>query len=247
MNCGKELKKPGTVDDFALAGDGSWVVIRPNSFVTSTGVDSDLADSLKRFYRQQKRRRADRQREIQTHDREVERERQEREQAEREAREAREREAREIEQTEQAEREARERGDREMAERLAKEEADRNREASTLLANAFEEHIREEAKSIEVLQQILQKRQRSLKGSIDKLPPEKRARMVDEVVVADASDRTDCVVCHSAAAVRAVIPCGHQCLCDDCAVTVTNLGEPSRLCPLCRTSIDSTLKIYAPR
>jgi hypothetical protein len=271
-HCEKELQKRGTVNDVAEADDRTWVTIRPNSYVTSTGVDSDLSDALARFYREHKQRVANRQREIQNYHREVgkrreqaervareARERAERERAEQAEREAREqeereraeqaeREAREQEEregAEQAVREARERQDRELAERLAREEAARGVDASASIANALKKHVEAEVESIEESKLILRKRQRSLKVLIDSLPPAQRPRLADEAIVADNS--TDCVVCHNAAAIRAVVPCGHQCLCDDCSQTLSGLVESSRLCPLCRTPLESTLKIYAPR
>lgn len=273
--CGKELKKSGTVNDVAVADDGSWVVIHPNSFVTSTGVDSELDGLLRGFFGRQRQRSAKRQREIASYHQEVARERSEREAREarerqereqeaarqvrealegaaRAARETREREEREQAERERAEREAQEQRDRELAKKLAREEAARKADVSASLENAFEEHLKEDAKSIEELKELLRKRQRSFKASVEKLLPEKRACIMDEIapVVLDASsgDRTyDCVVCHCAPAVRAVIPCGHQCLCDDCAVKLSNLGESGRLCPLCRTALQGTLKIYSTR
>jgi hypothetical protein len=252
--CDEELGMSGMVLDVAVADDSCWVVLRPNSYAASMGVDNDLTDALDRFYLEQTERNIKRQREIQSYHRKVlkreraereaqeAREREEREEAEREAREREER-----ERGEQAEKESRERQDRELAERLAREEVARSANESESLANALEEHIKEEVKSIEESKQTLRKRQRSLKDLMDCLPPSQRARIVGEDIHVADTTATDCVVCHNAASIRAVVPCGHQCLCDDCAVTLSGLGESSRLCPLCRTPLESTLKIYAPR
>jgi len=55
-HCRNELHGPGQVEDIAVAGDGSWVVIRPDRFDSSTGVDSRLTEHLAHFYREQRQR-----------------------------------------------------------------------------------------------------------------------------------------------------------------------------------------------
>lgn len=54
----------------------------------------------------------------------------------------------------------------------------------------------------------------------------------------------ECVVCHNRSAQRAVIPCGHLCLCDTCTQTSSSTLQ---YCPLCRGSLLSTLRIYVPK
>jgi hypothetical protein len=54
----------------------------------------------------------------------------------------------------------------------------------------------------------------------------------------------NCVICQVTASSQAIIPCGHYCLCDDCAATLTSGPSESQVCPLCRTRIQSYLKIY---
>jgi len=44
------------VEDIAVAANGSWVVIRPDDFVTSMCIDKRLCDCLTRFYDLQKQR-----------------------------------------------------------------------------------------------------------------------------------------------------------------------------------------------
>ena len=246
-NCGEELKRSNlVVEDIAVAGDGSWVIICPNTYITSTGVDKTLENCLERFYREQKERKSKRACEIRSYHDE-ERARQERENAEREVREARERaesERIEREEREKAERLAREASERESAERLAREASERIKAASraAALEEVLEDHIVAEVRAIKEQKGILRKRERSLKASIEKIPPARRARIESEV--ADDTG-AKCVVCHSAAATRAVIPCGHHCLCDDCAAIIL-AGDPATcLCPLCRGNLESTLKIFA--
>ena len=57
-----------------------------------------------------------------------------------------------------------------------------------------------------------------------------RERGVDERGV-----RVECVVCLDAAPTFAVVPCGHRCLCSRCVVQVL---ATTRVCPLCRASMD---------
>lgn len=48
----------------------------------------------------------------------------------------------------------------------------------------------------------------------------------------------DCVICLVAPAVRAVVPCGHQCLCLLCP------RSPLERCPICRTGVERLLQIF---
>lgn len=66
---------------------------------------------------------------------------------------------------------------------------------------------------------------------------------------------THCTICHENTATRAVIPCGHLCLCDACTTRMTKpTGEEDsssssqhRQCPLCRGHLLSTLHIYTTK
>ena len=51
----------------------------------------------------------------------------------------------------------------------------------------------------------------------------------------DRGVRVGCVVCLDAAPTFAVVPCGHRCLCSRCVVQVL---ATTRVCPLCRASMD---------
>ena len=125
----------------------------------------------------------------------------------------------------------------------------------------LEERLLEEAKGIGQLKEQLKdlhehvrNRKRSLQASIREMPLERRARVEEACVSwiqsaeADATHTSgDCVVCHERAAVRAVVPCGHHCLCDDCSATLSSNAPLARLCPLCRGNLQSTLKIFSAR
>jgi len=79
------------------------------------------------------------------------------------------------------------------------------------------------------------------------------------------SDATECCVCMTLVKTSAFVPCGHLCVCDDCAGklpccelhthththTHTNthtdfiMTETAPICPCCSTATDSVLRIYA--
>ena len=50
-----------------------------------------------------------------------------------------------------------------------------------------------------------------------------------------------CVVCLAEDRTHAVIPCGHRCLCTQCALTI---GSGSTTCPLCQSRFDSVVQIF---
>merc|ERR1711998_48529 len=51
-----------------------------------------------------------------------------------------------------------------------------------------------------------------------------------------------CVVCLDAAPTHVVIPCGHQCICEDCAIALAHAWQGQ--CPLCRVYMQSALRVY---
>lgn len=56
------------------------------------------------------------------------------------------------------------------------------------------------------------------------------------------SPKTECSVCLECEPNAALYPCGHMCMCYDCAVSVQKLR--GALCPICRQPIIDILKIY---
>jgi len=241
MHCSKELKKRGTVEEFALAEDMSWVIIRPNSFVSSKGVDAKLKGHLNRFYSEQRERKNHRAREIQEYHDRIQREEQERQ----------EREAREAAERERIEREAREAAEREREEREREEREETAASRAAALEVMLEERVLEEVRDIKESEARLRKRRRSLQATIDEMPPVRRARVEEvweRIPDADSTRNTaECVVCHVHPAARAVVPCGHQCLCDDCSDMLSSSSSGARLCPLCRGNLASTLKIFTAK
>lgn len=52
----------------------------------------------------------------------------------------------------------------------------------------------------------------------------------------------ECVVCYEEDAVWCVYPCGHQCVCGDCAQMLSTGGHD---CPICRCAIQDVLRVWA--
>jgi hypothetical protein len=249
-----EVKRPPQdIRDIALAGDGSWVVVRDNKYSTSSCVDPGLAKLLHRFFSDQREWNNTRSREI----------REARERAAQEAREQQAREERERicrEETEERERQEEERifreetEERERQERqiIAREKAERERRAKevieatasariSVLEAMLEKRLLEEAADIKTVEANLQKRKRSLQESLKAIPPARRARI--SLKNESCSTQDLCVVCHDQKPVMAVVPCGHLCLCEGCSSSCMEIYG-SRLCPLCRGNMQSTMKIY---
>lgn len=255
-----EIKKPPRdVRDVAMAGDGSWVVVRDNKYMISTGVDGRLKTVLQQFFSEQRQwnnRRAREIREARARAVEEAREQQEREEREEEERLERERIARETAERsarEVAERNAREIAEREERERVVNEmKAEHERKAKEALEAAasarvssleavLEKRMREEAADIKSAERSLKKRKRSLKESLEEVPIARRARISLEIETSDP--KSLCVVCQDEKPVMAVVPCGHLCLCERCADScMARCGE--MLCPLCRGVMKNTMRIY---
>mmetsp|Transcript_15538 Transcript_15538/g.29305 ORF Transcript_15538/g.29305 Transcript_15538/m.29305 type:complete len:436 (+) Transcript_15538:387-1694(+) len=240
----KEIKK-SYVEDVAIAKDGSWVVIRGDNFVCSRGVDDDLKKNLTTFFRLQKQRNTERSNEIREYHDQVRRRREAREAAEAAAEQERQRLAREAAEEEERQRLARE---RQQQEQIRKQK--RASELVSELVRESDARIQQEMESIKEMEDILLKRKRSIKSMISDMPAKRRAIIMQAVGDVDAHDeskarRVSCVVCHDEAAVMAIVPCGHHCLCEECSMTIVECPLSYRLCPLCRSQIQSTLRIYS--
>jgi hypothetical protein len=226
----------GCARDVAVAEDGSWVVIRDHKFVSSTGVAEELTRELASFY--SRVRQAERER--------LAKEAAERERIEREAREEAERLIREAAERERIEREARE--EQERIEREAREERERLiREAAKraeIEAQKLVLELKEECKEVEVLEKLVKKRKQDILVRLESLPLSRRVCVKEETSgwKEPSSSKVECVICHDSEAVQAMVPCGHQCLCNVCAVHI--MSSVPRTCPLCREVVQMTLKIY---
>lgn len=51
-------------------------------------------------------------------------------------------------------------------------------------------------------------------------------------------ETTECVVCLSAPRDYVLVPCGHNCVCEDCCYSISS-------CPLCREPVERAVKLYA--
>jgi len=256
-HCESELLEAGQVEDIAVAGDKSWVVIRPNHFHSSTGVDDRLVERLARFYCEQRQRVERRKQEICAYQERIGRERrqrEEREAAEWAADEAWEAECKVMEAEERAQREAMEateRAQHEAQEATAvKEIAGIDKKADKHVeAGKFEQVVdrawKEEVQNIREIEEQVHKQKRAVQAYLQELPASRRFRLDDNLSSPEGvpEGKAECVVCQDNAASRAVVPCGHHCLCDECAGLLES-STTSRLCPLCRGVLTSTLKIF---
>jgi hypothetical protein len=247
----------GCARDVAVAKDGSWVVIRDHKFASSTGVAEELTRELASFYsrvREAERKRlakeaAERERIEREAREEAERlirEAAERERIEREAREERERLIKEAAERERIEREARE--EQERIEREAREERERlireAAERAEIEAQRLVLELKEDCKEVEVLEKLVKKRKQDILIRLESLPPSRRVCVKEETAdwKEPSSSKVECVICHDGEVVQAMVPCGHHCLCNVCAVHIMN--SVPRTCPLCREVVQMTLKIY---
>ena len=61
-------------------------------------------------------------------------------------------------------------------------------------------------------------------------------------------DDGECVVCYDASKTHTLVPCGHRCVCQDCAEKIvpmfTRGPEESSRCPICRTPCIMVMKVY---
>lgn len=238
-----ELAKAGRVLDVAIARNGSWVVIRDDHFSSSPGVTADLVNYLNTFYTRQKARNESRALEIAEYIADVQRE------IIRLAGEAREAE-RLRQEAERAAAEARER------QRLDAETAD--------LVDALRPTIAELSQAwvdVENRKAMVARLTESIQSHLDPLSPRARAHVEgklgwDERIAlapsplgasrggeSASSASAPCVICTDSPAIRALVPCGHLCLCDGCSAQFF-FGSTSRACPLCRERVTSTLRIY---
>lgn len=144
-----------------------------------------------------------------------------------------ERRRREAEEQERAQQQAREQAERE---RIARDEEERE-------ARATEQRLQREVARIHTLEEEIDNLKRALEIDLACLPPDRRAHFAATLALAvDKPSRKEpeCVVCRDRKVERAIIPCGHHCLCDQCAAAFAWNSQ----CPLCRGHVQSTLKIF---
>ena len=77
----------------------------------------------------------------------------------------------------------------------------------------------------------------------DKLKAElRRARKSPDDINKDGSSRGQCSVCLAEIAEVVIQPCGHVCICRDCADTI--MENIDRKCPICRGRIKRIQNVY---
>lgn len=145
----------------------------------------------------------------------------------------------------------------EEVERLKKEveaEKERAKTMEDLLVETLQEElgsVRKEQESIKDREERLKARIRSLQVTIQKLPTESTKLLQQDLKEVHEGQcslaNAQCSVCHEHSATKAVIPCGHLCMCEECNKSITKLDPSQRKCPLCRAQLLSTLRIYTSK
>lgn len=55
----------------------------------------------------------------------------------------------------------------------------------------------------------------------------------------------ECVICMTNQRTHVLVPCGHRCVCEECAARLLSSAVPlHRLCPTCRTPLTDVIKLY---
>jgi hypothetical protein len=72
-----------------------------------------------------------------------------------------------------------------------------------------------------------------------------RTKIVEEMKAQDAAERA-CTVCMDRPKSTVLIPCGHRCVCSECAAVLTARSKPveKQICPICRKKIERTLATF---
>ena len=166
---------------------------------------------------------------------------------------------------EKDENEAKDKDDKEESEevsseevkRLKKEVEDEKARAKSmedLLVECLQEElgsVRKEQESIKDREASLKARIRSLQLTIQKLPEQSTKSLQNDLKEIQENQcmlmNAQCSVCHEHTATKAVIPCGHLCLCEGCNTSITKLDSAQRKCPLCRGQLLSTLRVYTSK
>lgn len=206
------------IEDIAFAGDGSWVVIHSDHFKASSGISEDLTRSLEEYFATNQRPSG----------------------MSKQA----------VEEDDQLENDTDPNGgqiqqqSRELCELIGKlqERADKASELETELGHLrdlTESRLIEETQHIKALEQVVSARKRSIAETIEKMPPCHRSRLRRRLLPNESDGA--CVICRGSKATIAIVPCGHLCMCQDCA---TELATREETCPLCRGQVTGTLKIY---
>lgn len=110
----------------------------------------------------------------------------------------------------------------------AYENTNGNKRRKLPMASAFTHSSPDPAKTITYLTNEPNESRDSNADIYEKATGKKRKR----------SEKHECVVCLDAQAKHAMVPCGHLCVCGDCAKQSLND------CPVCRGKVDNVIRIY---
>lgn len=235
----KQALKSMEVEDVAMAGDGSWIVVGRDYFLVSTGVDKRLSCQIADFYNKQRERNGKREMEILVY--------RAKEQAERERQEAAEHASREEQQRLVEEQRKRREEEDSRAKKAAEEKLVENLSQEKESIDKLETKLEEMQGQLEVLQVDVCSRRRSLRESLEALPIAQRPRwdFGEDKPMSNREVKPHCVICQDKAPLQAVAPCGHLCLCDDCAPSILKATSRNRVCPLCRGPATCILRIFS--
>jgi len=67
-------------------------------------------------------------------------------------------------------------------------------------------------------------------------------RKEEEVDSVGDEDEKLCKICFANPENITLIPCGHVCMCSECAKII--LAKPNAQCPICKATIQQTMRIY---
>jgi len=122
------------------------------------------------------------------------------------------------------------------------------------------DEIRELRLELDKRSQVLEamkKNVKNYKGEIEesdivealrKLDDESLTRMLGSIALIQQERRdsklrnTECSICFSEKKCCAFIPCGHLCVCQDCAEIIEQKTSPT--CPICREKVESHFRVY---
>ena len=151
-----------------------------------------------------------------------------------------------------------------------KEQLELQTKRAVEMQETLQQHIRDEIDFIKEEQASIRKREEQLRKRIKSLQLTIQQKIADpsnttvskeqekeQLDLLDAMKdvyeytllKAECSICHERPASRAVIPCGHYCLCKECTDTLVNTPTSSstskgRQCPLCRGNLLSTIPVY---